>query len=49
MPETKIGFEIKKLEIMDLDGNADASLEPKLSNDVLKQMYEKKGFFCAVL
>ena len=41
MPETKIGFEIKKLEIMDLDGNADASLEPKLSNDVLKQMYEK--------
>ncbi|HIH19976.1 TPA: pyruvate dehydrogenase (acetyl-transferring) E1 component subunit alpha [Candidatus Micrarchaeota archaeon] len=41
MPETKIGFEIEKLEIMDLDGNADASLEPKLSGDTLKQMYEK--------
>ncbi|MEM4254886.1 MAG: pyruvate dehydrogenase (acetyl-transferring) E1 component subunit alpha [Candidatus Norongarragalinales archaeon] len=41
MPETKMNFEIKKLEIVDVDGNADASLEPKLSNDTLKQMYEK--------
>ncbi|HIH20124.1 TPA: pyruvate dehydrogenase (acetyl-transferring) E1 component subunit alpha, partial [Candidatus Micrarchaeota archaeon] len=41
MPETKMNFEIKHLEILDLEGNADAALEPKLSNDMLKQMYEK--------
>jgi len=41
VPETKLNFEIKKLEIMDLNGNADASLEPKLSSDTLKEMYEK--------
>ena len=42
MPETKIAsFEVKKLEVMDLEGNADAALEPKIPNDELKQMYEK--------
>src|SRR3989338_1974986 len=41
MPETKLSFEISKLEILNNEGNVDNALEPKLSNHLLKEMYEK--------
>lgn len=41
MPETKFDFQVKKLEIMDVEGNADSSLEPKIPDEMLKEMYEK--------
>ncbi len=42
MPETRIAsFEVKKLEICDLEGNADPALEPKLTSEELRRMYER--------
>ncbi len=41
MPESILGsFEVKRLEILDEKGNADAALIPSLSDDELKRMFE---------
>lgn len=41
MPERVVeSFEVKRLEILDAQGNIDQSLAPKLSDDELKRMYE---------